>query len=113
MADHTDTPWTATAFDVYDLDGRCIANMEPGGPKKGGFLPHSANARRIVQCVNACDGFENPEAALLEAHANLRALTKLLWASENDGDPPLSSEDRNAALRLARHALAALTPQML
>ncbi|HWT40360.1 MAG TPA: hypothetical protein VN081_03800 [Dongiaceae bacterium] len=64
MTNHTPEPWKvktnklANVVSIQDATGAYIAGT-------GNALENSeklANAARIVQCVNACAGIENPEA---------------------------------------------------
>lgn len=70
---HTPEPWTTTingrdCAQVVDVDGRRIA-MCIGQSER-----NEANAARIVACVNACAGMEDPAEAIRETKATLWAL---------------------------------------
>jgi hypothetical protein len=94
---HTGGTWVALE--------ECIWAEFPEGGKesvattKGWFLDRQkakANAARIVQCVNACAGIEDPEAAIEQARQVLREAVGLQMQ-------PLSS--------YVKIALEALTPK--
>jgi hypothetical protein len=57
---HTPTPWHVEAFEVYDTQKLIIADC--------GLIDDldivEANAARIVQCVNACEGMGDPEMVM-------------------------------------------------
>ena len=72
MSKHTPEPWVATDRAIKRDNGfgygEIIANV-PGGNTSGPFFVQSneeceANARRIVACVNACAGMEDPVAEI-------------------------------------------------
>jgi hypothetical protein len=57
---HTPEPWHTFAFEIYDQQEQIIADCgysEDYWGKDG----CKANAARIVQCVNACEGMGDPE----------------------------------------------------
>jgi hypothetical protein len=58
---HTPEPWMKGFFHVYDADGCEIADC-----MSDVYLTYhdQANAARIVECVNACAGIENPSYAI-------------------------------------------------
>lgn len=76
MSKHTKGPWEYEGTDEIDKDHmvcvkdgfNLIANCGPSHLTKGGY-----NAQRIVDCVNALEGFADPSAAadLLEAAKEL------------------------------------------
>jgi hypothetical protein len=57
---HTPTPWHSSTFEVYDENEQIIADC---GYSEDYFTEDGckANAARIVQCVNACEGLDDPE----------------------------------------------------
>jgi hypothetical protein len=74
MSKHTPEPWVADHYDEGDWSiGTCemdrtIAENAPCIPR----LPTSesaANARRIVACVNACAGMDDPAAGIARLKA--------------------------------------------
>lgn len=80
-AGHTPGPWEIVDEETslrIDCDEACgLANI-PIASEGGAFSRDRqvANARRIVECVNACDGIENP-ADLVAANMRLRDLVRL------------------------------------
>lgn len=84
-------PWRSYGDGVIeDAHGREVAHTgEPDGVRP--------NLNRIVDCVNACDGIEDPAAALAEVRRVLAAIA--LYA---DGAPAME----------ARRALSLLTPKV-
>lgn len=74
MSKHTPEPWIAIDRAIKLNNGfgygETVANV-PGGNTSGPFFVQSdeeceANARRIVSCVNACAGMEDPAAEITE-----------------------------------------------
>ena len=74
MSKHTPEPWVATDRAIKRDNGfgygEIIANV-PGGNTSGPFFVQSneeceANVSRIVSCVNACTGMEDPAAEIAE-----------------------------------------------
>lgn len=63
---HTPEPWVLNEFaDIYDVDdsnGMLIAAVFPCEDLL--LETHKANAARIVACVNACAGMEDPAAEI-------------------------------------------------
>ena len=61
MTQHTPEPWYVNGAEFEErhegaLIGRCYITGDIGQTKKTG----AANAKRIVQCVNACAGMVDP-----------------------------------------------------
>ena len=63
---HTPTPWfvsriTSSKLDIIDNEGFHIARCSADKIGKGNSIVANAvpNSRRIVACVNACDGFSS------------------------------------------------------
>lgn len=87
MSVHTKGPWK---FDVgnwqIEVEGSrtAIADLCTRQDEDTGELPDAfANGHRIVECVNACDGIENPDKALRAAKAALkRAHARLLKSDD-------------------------------
>ena len=70
--EHTPTLWTAT-FEktILAQDGGFIAVLERGG----WYLNNAqANAKRIVQCVNACAPFKDPQISIPKLLFEVEAL---------------------------------------
>lgn len=78
------TPWHAGDSAIAGNDGATVA-----------YVTNDAEGRRIVSCVNALDGIEDPAATLAEVRAVLAAI-----AQHGAGAPALE----------ARRALSLLTP---
>lgn len=73
---HTPEPWHQFAFEVYDDDNCIIADCGYAADvfgKEG----MKANAARIVACVNALAGIENPEEWVKEAKELIAKQSKL------------------------------------
>lgn len=86
MSKHTKEPWNIFAFEIYDEREQIIADC---GYSEDVFTQDGciANAQRIVQCVNAMDGIENPEEymnAMREVHDTLATTREKLEQSHND-----------------------------
>lgn len=66
MSNHTKAPWSwqaeskSVAYLVESDDATIIARLS-GGDGTNNFSRAAANARRIVACVNACEGIETEE----------------------------------------------------
>ncbi len=83
---HTPTPWRyVTHADkrmgdcirggrVRTEDGATVPPAVCTMSKCEGWETQQANAARIVQCVNACEGIEDPASALKQARQALTAL---------------------------------------
>ena len=71
------TPWKANSSIVIDSNGDIVALLHDGCTD---FDNATANAKRIVECVNACEGMEDP-AKEIEA---LKAKYKELEQKYND-----------------------------
>lgn len=67
----TPLPWTAVtrarhAYDSVEIlapDGFCVARFVFGGRRKTRIVPRAeavANALRVIACVNACAGIDDP-----------------------------------------------------
>jgi ribosomal protein L37AE/L43A len=66
MSEPTKTPWTATGGTIESGPGRHIASAVT---TLGGNVV--ASALRIVACVNACEGMEDPESDIKAMRAAL------------------------------------------
>lgn len=55
-AQHTQEPWEAKTFAIYDAAGRMILQIGVSADRAFSEAEMEANARRIVACVNACAG---------------------------------------------------------
>jgi hypothetical protein len=78
-AKHTPEPWRYDGipwkegeniygtFDIHAENKKWIGDTKPyGGENFTGIEEAEANAQRIVQCVNACKGIENPGETIVE-----------------------------------------------
>ena len=83
MDAHSPTPWKTHLGEIVDANGVLVAGTEWGGPRKG-ERPTLANARHIVDCVNAAD-----VASVPVVQAPLKGLAKRLRdeAINNAGGP--------------------------
>jgi hypothetical protein len=54
---HTPTPWKRNSSIIIDSKGECIAILHDGCTD---FDNAIFDANRIVACVNACEGMEDP-----------------------------------------------------
>lgn len=63
MSKHTPEPWDDFAFEIYDAEKNIIADCGYSDDVWG-KTQCKANAARIVACVNACAGIEDPEATI-------------------------------------------------
>jgi hypothetical protein len=100
---HTPGPWNVQLFKIYNADNFIIADC---GYNDDVFTKDGcrANAERIVECVNACDGAENPNQG--ELHY-LRGEHKgmVLKIFELEGNLEQLQEERDellAALKLIK-----------
>lgn len=108
---HTPTPWTVD--ECGDANGNTTIRLADGSangdtdarPIATVYCP--ANAARIVACVNACAGIEDPVRAIARARAALVLAEERL---ENLSGHPLEKGigQYTAGLRIVRAALAAL-----
>jgi hypothetical protein len=64
---HTPTPWSKKETKIEDVYGNIVANFQYAGWK---YVNAQANAKRIVECVNACAEFKDPkiDIGLLKLH---------------------------------------------
>ena len=105
---HTPEPWIyrkSQCQPVYEAPiianniGECIAIPDSGGCSFSSDEV-TANVKRIVQCVNACAGIEDPEAAIREAKDTLKAMILLCEVFGHE-----------CSVDSARQALAKLQPK--
>jgi hypothetical protein len=89
MSSHTPEPWHVDRFNIHAKRGECCVwiNMAIGfnGEKPG---ESTANAHRIVACVNALAGVENPAAELARLREEVERLEKELREAYSDNAPP-------------------------
>ena len=57
MSEHTKEPWYQCGYEIEADDGTTVCNMS-GWKNKGQTI---ADAKRIVACVNACEGIPTDE----------------------------------------------------
>lgn len=92
-------------------DGKFIASVVYK-PTMKNKIKESADAERIVTCVNSCAGIPDPAAAI---QAVKQLLSTIYEDTEGyaDGAPDASAHDKvcNHVSRLAKRALALLTPK--
>jgi hypothetical protein len=90
MPDHTPTPWEVGVIDptlVYDADWRLLAEMPGYTPSDIPTDIRIANARRIVTCVNACEGLSTKALETTSLAGILEACVWLFeWLAEQPGD---------------------------
>ena len=72
MSEHTKEPWI---FEAPDADFSGIIIGKHGGEVVDGEFTE-ANGRRIVACVNACEGMGDPEKEIALLRAELAELRK-------------------------------------
>ena len=94
---HTPEPWKAVGQDIRDGNEDNIVTVPYGDDPEQA----EANARRIVSCVNACEGI-NPDAVpeLLEALHNL-LINATPYASD-DGIWPVILKQAKVAIAKAK-----------
>ena len=89
---HTPEPWRVImaddpdAYMLYGDTGDCIAEM-PSPDRQG--VEHS-NPYRIVACVNACAGMEDPEKEITKLRADQQVLVDALERIDIGEDDYLS-----------------------
>lgn len=116
---HTPGPWTNNDGVITDAEERRLCLVAPDGIALD--EQDAANARRIVACVNACDGIgtETLEHCKFEGDWNaakqrdellaaLRHITDIAEVSFNQDDNILSFERQ--AIDTARAAISKATP---
>jgi hypothetical protein len=81
--------------------GNAVATVNPKRPEA------AYNANRIAQCVNACAGIADPEAAIQAAREVLTDLAAMPVARAYPDGPCLYREDMEAV----KAALAQLSPK--
>jgi len=114
MSEHTPGPWSVQ---VEEDDGfqnisieeihRCLHDTEWAEPED--FERDLANARRIVACVNACEGMDDPEIEMKQLQAeNARLRDLLKWALtyvETEHERGSNHTNEVKMLEIARAAL--------
>jgi hypothetical protein len=75
---HTAEPFAALPW-THHLIGQDIRILADDGERVAGKMAE-ANAARIVACVNACAGIEDPAATLAKVRADLRRYSAHLEA---------------------------------
>ncbi len=99
-------PWladkTATAIYIKTDEGNlvCIEELYSIYPTKREYM--ESKFKRIVECVNACAGIENPGEAIASARTHLEKIVRDRYAD------PASCADPS---HLAQLALIELTPK--
>ena len=88
MAKHTPEPWEVLKDETYP---EVVFIKSDGGPFVSGDI-EEANAARIVQCVNACAGIDDPHGAIELAQAVLR---QVYWADTKNIEAALSALSPN------------------
>ena len=81
---HTSEPWREESGCVVREDGAPIARMiRDRTASEAGIYPveRDENAKRIVACVNACKGIEDP-AAFVAAAYDARLTLRGCWEAE-------------------------------
>lgn len=111
MTQHTPEPWKINHDDsteewsiVTNQHGSIVANVnEETGPELAGSIPvmrkmpGMENARRIVACVNACQGMEDPAALIAGLRSELQLAThKLLTCGVAARHPDASLSRRES-----------------
>ncbi len=74
---HTPGPWRSIGWNVLTETESGIANCDytHGATGPAGIEMDIANAARIVACVNACDGIDDPERLLASVKGFLRDMS--------------------------------------
>lgn len=109
---HTPGPWSASTDwlngppVILDGDGIHIAKVVGRSTTEDEDL---ANARRIVACVNALEGVDDPESAMRELRGALAAVVSWDAADKAQGfEGDTRYDDLDAAIARCRAALALL-----
>ena len=90
MSDHTPAPWSTDtslttgepiirAVEAPDLCLAVFCETDPDGEES------KANAARVVACVNACEGIDDPAATLAEVRDMLNMLSRMSLDDEIEG----------------------------
>lgn len=81
---HTVGPWEVSGlyFVVSKHKSGLVAACRPGLENHDGEA--RANADRIVECVNACDGMSDPASEIAYLKSAVTRLTNMLLAQERD-----------------------------
>jgi hypothetical protein len=65
---HTPTPWIKQETIIEGIHGNIVANFQHG---EWEYTNSQENMNRIVACVNACEGMEDPWADILAMSTDL------------------------------------------
>lgn len=68
---HTPTPWIKRETIIDSEQGDIIANFQHGGWE---YTNSQENMKRIVECVNACEGMQDPAAEIAKLKARVAEL---------------------------------------
>jgi hypothetical protein len=71
--EHTPTPWTERGNNITDSANGLICTFEKG---HWTFPNAKYNRHRIVECVNACDGIEDPARWFEDVSKKIDDITK-------------------------------------
>lgn len=96
---HTPEPWKLYRNDqsVGDAVGNAVCDAWPRGDDQLASAEGKANARRIVACVNACEGMEDPAAFIAGLRSELQLAThKLLTCGVAARHPDTSLSRRES-----------------
>ena len=102
---HTPTPWKTDGWDLWHFGAGYSDHTDPHlftgiTTHKGCMTPEAtANLGRIVQCVNACEGIEDPAQTL----ALVREALRVAMLGKTSGN----THDNWAIIRAACDALGA------
>ena len=102
MSEHTPGPWEHVheEHSVGGLTTHTYCVRPVGGTPEDNILrTDEANARRIVACVNACEGMKDPEAEIKALR--IEVATPILVATNRLADALADARVENARLREA------------
>ena len=77
---HTRGPWRAAGEHVFSVNGRLTITYTNYGTES----ERLANARRIVDCVNACEGMADPAVEIAALRAKHETVEAELTANEQE-----------------------------
>lgn len=75
MTKHNKTPWTADPYGNYIKDAQRKNVCQFGGVIHN-YLNRKANSQRIVACVNAMEGIQDPMSYLKQQSASIAKLQR-------------------------------------
>ena len=116
MSEHTPGPWIVGGrynSKILCNDGETVIADLWAIPREGGVDEGKANARRIVACVNACEGMEDPSSEIDSLRKDIAAME--LNAEQDSlvvqelGADMVALQSENARLRDAALAFQDLT----